>query len=57
MGYLVLSRTIFRNDFQLPRGGETKTETISIPDGEADGNVSFSAKEIMVTDGVKHSVP
>ncbi|MBI4123120.1 MAG: DUF3179 domain-containing protein [Parcubacteria group bacterium] len=57
LGYLVLSRTIFRNDFQLPRGGGTKTETISIPDGEADGNTSFLTKEIMITDGVKHSVP
>ena len=57
LGYLVLSRTIFRNDFQLPRGGETKTETISVPNNEADSNTSFSTKEIMVTDGVKHSVP
>jgi len=68
LGYLVLSRTIFRNDFQLPRsvkneisngarGGETKTETISVPDSGADTNTPFSTKEIMITDGVKHSVP
>jgi len=56
-GYLVLSRTIFRNDFQLPRGGETKTETISVPNGGADATTPFSTKEIMVTDGIKHSVP
>ena len=55
--YLILSRTIFRNDFQLPRGGETKTETISVPDSETGANTSFSTKEIMVTDGVRHSVP
>lgn len=36
----VLSRTVFRNDFPLPKGGETKKEG-----------------KIMVTDGVKHSVP
>lgn len=44
---------MFRNDFHLPRGGETKKETISIPNEDQ----SFSTKEIMVTDGVKHSVP
>lgn len=48
-----LSRTVFRNDFHLPRGGETKKETISILNEDQ----SFSTKEIMVTDGVKHSVP
>lgn len=37
-----------RDDFQLPSGGETKTEQIII-DNES--------KEIMITDGVKHSVP
>ena len=47
-----LSRTIFRNDFQLPRSGETQKETITIQDN--DGAVE---KEIMVTNGVKHSVP
>ncbi|MBI4085053.1 MAG: DUF3179 domain-containing protein [Candidatus Liptonbacteria bacterium] len=54
---VVLWQRFTRDDFNLPRGGEAKTETISIPDGEADGNTSFSTKEIMVTDGVKHSVP
>lgn len=47
-----LSRTVFRNDFPLPKGGETKKETISISTEDQ----SFSTKEIMITDGVKHSV-
>ena len=49
----------------LLRGGGTKTETIAISNGETEGNTSFSTngfdrlttKEIMITDGVKHSVP
>jgi len=49
----VLSRMVFRNDFPLPQNGETKKETVTV----SDGNKSFSTKEIMVTDGVKHSVP
>lgn len=48
-----LSRTLSRNDFPLPKGGETKKETIAIPNEDQ----TFSTKEIMVTDGVKHSVP
>ncbi len=48
----VLSRTAFKNDFKLPVGGETKKETITIQDNE-----NTMEKEIMVTDGVKHSVP
>lgn len=48
-----LSRTVFRNDFPLPEGGETKRETISIPNEDQ----TFSTKEILVTDGTKHSVP
>ncbi|MBI2406141.1 MAG: DUF3179 domain-containing protein [Candidatus Harrisonbacteria bacterium] len=57
-----LSRTIFKNDFSLPKGGETQKETITIQNN--DGAVPSSAqatagreKEIMVTNGVKHSVP
>ncbi len=46
-----LSRTIFKNDFSLPKGGETQKETVTIQD---DGNKV--EKEIMVTNGVKHSV-
>lgn len=42
----------FRNDFNLPRGGVAKKEMITIQDNN--GEVE---KEIMVTNGVKHSVP
>ena len=54
VGLLVvgLSRTIFKNDFSLPKGGETKKETITIQNDS--GAVE---KEIMITNGVKHSVP
>lgn len=47
-----LSRTVFRDDFPLPKGVETKKETVSIPNEDQ----TFSTKEIMITDGVKHSV-
>lgn len=47
-----LSRTIFKNDFSLPKGGEAQKETITIQD-----NGDVVEKEIMVTNGVKHSVP
>src|SRR3989344_3707186 len=53
LAIFVLSRTVFRNDFPLPQNGETKKETVTV----SDGGKSFSTKEIMVTDGVKHSVP
>lgn len=46
-GFFIWQR-FFRDNFNLPRGGETKTEQITIDD---------ESKEIMVTDGVKHSVP
>lgn len=46
----VLSRTVLRKDFSLPKGGETKKETITITG-------SGVTKEIMITNGVKHSVP
>lgn len=42
----------FRNDFNLPRDGEVKKETVTIKD-----NGSEIKKEIMITDGTKHSVP
>ncbi|MBI2514701.1 DUF3179 domain-containing protein, partial [Candidatus Wolfebacteria bacterium] len=54
---VVIWQRFIRDDFNLPRGGETKIEKISIPDSEAGGNTSFSTKEIMITNGVKHSVP
>lgn len=50
VGYVALSRTIFRDDFPLPKDGESKKETISVSN-------SATAKEITVTNGVKHSVP
>lgn len=52
LGAFILSKTIFRNDFPLPQGGETQKEAIMI---KTDGGEI--EKEIMVTDGVKHSVP
>jgi len=79
---IFLSRAVFRNDFQLPRGGETRKETIVIQDGQVVGKKETTddivrppaameqektekviketfqeTKEIMVTDGVKHSIP
>ena len=45
---LFIWQVFLRGDFNLPKGGETKLEKIEI--GEAE-------KEIMVTDGVKHSIP
>lgn len=52
LGFAVWQR-FFRNDFNLPRGGETKKEIIIIP-GDKTGKIE---KEIMITNGVKHSVP
>src|SRR3989338_2051300 len=52
MAAFVLSRMVFRDDFNLPREGETQKETITIQD-----NGGVVEKEIMVTNGVKHSVP
>jgi hypothetical protein len=49
---IVFGRGLFKKDFSLP-SGETKKETITVDNG----NQSFSTKEIMITDGVKHSVP
>lgn len=49
IGAIFLLRTISKKDFPLPRGGETKKETITIPGGGA-------SKEIMITNGIKHSV-
>lgn len=78
VGGIFAWRTFFRNDFNLPRGGETKTETITIQNGEVietkeetppatdqekqsnetvNQQPQITKKEIMITDGVKHSVP
>jgi len=54
------------SSFDLPRGGETTKEIIVIEDGQVVGTkederdkapLSRITKEIMITDGVKHSVP
>ncbi len=52
LGGVLLSKTVFKKDFYLPKGGNTKTETIAVQN-----NGITSEKEIMTTDGVKHSVP
>lgn len=49
----IFLKKILKNDFPLPKGGETKKETIVIKD-DKNGKIE---KEIMITDGVKHSVP
>lgn len=45
----IINRTFFAERVELPKGGETKTEKIVTEDE--------SEKEIMVTNGVRHSVP
>jgi len=63
----------FRDDFDLPRNGDTTTETIFIKDGKIIDVIEkedetimdekkqeskiLKTKSIMVTDGVRHSVP
>lgn len=78
IGFLAWGR-YFRNDFNIPIGGETMEQTILLQDGEVIDNVRGEApqipqkypqidttqnggsgvieKKIMITDGVKHSVP
>jgi len=77
IGFLAWQR-FFRDDFNLPKGGETREETIIIKDGEVIGTKeevgefeqpqlgssdkatakpTFETKKIMITDGVKHSIP
>lgn len=67
----IVSRVFFCDSFELPeKNNETTTETILIKDGEVigtkDGVIGkldemngekITEKEIMVTDGVKHSIP
>ena len=80
-GFFVWQR-FFRNEFNLPRGGETKKEIVVIQNGEVIGTKPLidevarpsvarklikpekeikgefqETKTIMITDGVKHSVP
>ncbi|MBI3046665.1 MAG: DUF3179 domain-containing protein [Candidatus Harrisonbacteria bacterium] len=49
---LLIWQLYFRNEFNLPYGGETKKEIILISEENQE-----IKKEIMITDGVKHSVP
>ena len=49
---IVFGRGLFKKDFPLPRGGETRKETVTVDNGDQ----SFSTKEIIVTAGTKHSV-
>jgi hypothetical protein len=62
----VLFRTVWKNNFNLPLGGETKKETIIVHDGkvieeqktEKEIKEAFQeTKEIMITNGIRHSVP
>lgn len=43
-----------QDDFNLPNGGQTKTETIMVQENDTG---TTKEKEIFVTDGVKHNVP
>jgi len=58
LGILVIAILVFigfrflRTDFNLPTDGETKIETITAPDEGGDQ----ITKEIMITNGVKHSI-
>jgi len=67
-GFLIW-RGFFRDEFKLPLDGETRKETIIIRDGEVvdvqekedfareSSAQDLITKEIMITDGVKHSIP
>jgi len=65
---VIISRVYLSNTFELPGGGETGTTTILIQDGEVvsedDADIEtlteksrIVEKEIMITDGVKHTLP
>lgn len=75
---VIMWQRFFRNDFKLPRGGETKEATITIKDSKAidfkggtepsgqpqkesgsgeTAKAIIETKKIMITDGVKHSIP
>lgn len=49
-------RNFSRDDFNLPMGGETSTTTVAVTEEGATG-ASQTSKTIMITNGVKHSVP
>lgn len=50
VGLLLYQET--RPQFDLPKGQPDRSETVTVPDG-----IGASTKTIMLTDGVKHSVP
>ena len=56
---IFLSQRFGRDDFNLPQGGETATTTIAVEseDANTSSTASVNTKTIMVTNGVKHSVP
>lgn len=54
---IILNRAFNAPRVELPKGGETTKETITIENGEEKDNSVFGTKEIMVTDGVRHSIP
>jgi len=62
--FFVVRWFFFSETFDLPSAGDTHTESILVKDGEVLlndeenlGGGNIVEKEIMVTDGVKHSVP
>ena len=69
VGGFFVRQKFFNEEFKLPKGDKTTTKTILIQDGvvidEIQNEVDITkepentimSKEIMITDGVKHSVP
>ena len=66
VGGFFVRQKFFSEEFKLPKGGETTTKTILIQDGQVvdepdeikeGAKNTIMSKEIMITDGVKHSVP
>ncbi|MCH8748240.1 DUF3179 domain-containing protein [Patescibacteria group bacterium] len=50
---VIIALLVGRDDFSRPRGGETKTTTVQVVRGDDE---IMTEKEVMVTDGVKHTV-
>lgn len=66
LGGALLGRMFLRNDFDLPQGGQASKKTVLIENGQVVDTLSDDSqkivatqevKEIMITDGIKHSVP